>query len=145
MTDEQRDRLAELLEKQKLSERQKELRRLEERLVEEIPGFSEKYLFADDEQTKRLGEFAEEVHLRLMEDGLPGSRNEKITENRTVWMDFFLVCHGIFSAFVGGKASDFIADMDDWQDYDPFDTLMFDDLSGFIFVDRKRNITEITI
>lgn len=145
MDDIQRKRLAELLEKQKLSERQKELSRLEKRLVEDIPGFSEKYFFADSEQTKRLEKFAEEIHLRLMRNGLPGSRNEKITENRTVWMEFFLGSRDIFGAFVGGKASDFIADMDDWQDLDPFDVLEFDDLSGYLFVDRSRNITEITI
>lgn len=145
MTDEQRDRLAELLEKQKISERKKELRRLEERLIEEIPGFSEKYFFADDEQAKRLAEFAEEIHLKLIGNGLPGSPNKKILENRLVWMEFFLCNRDIFRVFVGGKASDFIADMDDWQDFDPFDVLHFDDLSGFIFIDRQQNITEITI
>lgn len=145
MTNEQKDRLAELLEKQKISEREKELKRLEKRLSGEIPGFSEKYFFAGEEQTKRLSGFAETVHKILTESGSGYSESEKINENRIVWMDFFLVSHGIFSAFAGGKAADFLADMDDWQDFDPFDTLLFDDLSGFILIDRKGKITEITL
>lgn len=145
MTGEQKDRLAELLEKQKNSERQKELKRLEEQLNEEIPGFYEKYFFADPEQTKRLAGFAEKVHKILTESGHEYSQSETIAENRLVWMQFFLGVHDIFSAFVGGRAADFLADMDDWQECDPFDTLLFDDLSGSVFIDRKGKITEITL
>lgn len=139
----------ELVEKQKASERKREIRRLEERLSEEIPGFAEKYVFACGEQAVKLGGFACELHLKLAAKGgisnfdhrrayVPDGNND-----RRVWMEFFLGNREIYKAYVGGRAADFIADFDDWWDLDPFDVLLFDDLSGFLFFERSRHITEI--
>lgn len=149
MTEEQRSRLDELLEKQRISERKKEARLLEERLAEEIPEFSEKYVFADDEQTSELCSFNKELHSRFAGNGIEGfDRRKSYSESadgRRVWMEFFLGGRDIFRAYVGGRAENFIADLEDWMEFDPFDVLALDDLSGFLYIDRRLNITEVTI
>ncbi len=147
MTDEQRKRLEELLARQKVSAREREISRIKAQMCEEIPRFSERYVFADDEQAEKLRAFV---------SGLPfarpgwidvskfGSRRrfdpDKADERR-VWVCFLSGSAELLDMYVGCTAADYFADFDDWQFFCPFTVLVYDD--SFVFIDDNGDMTEI--
>ncbi len=147
MTDEQRKRLAELLARQKVSAREKEISRIKAQMSEEIPRFSERYVFADYEQAEKLRAFV---------SGLPFARPGWVdvdkfaskrrfdpdeADERHVWVCFLSGSAELLDMYVGCTAADYFADFDDWQFFCPFTVLVYDD--SFVFIDDNGEMTEI--
>ena len=151
MTDDQKKRLTELVEKQKAFAREREISRIKAQMISEIANFSERYVFADTVQSGRLGAFAgglpfvrpawidvEKFRIRMAY-----SPNE--ADERRVWICFLSGSAELFDIYVGCTAADYFADFDDWQVYSSFTVLAYDDLSGFIFIDDNGGMTEIIL
>ncbi len=147
MTDEQRKRLTELLARQKFSAREKEILRIKAQMCEEIPRFSERYVFADDEQAEKLRTFV---------SGLPFARPGWIdvdkfsskrlfdlnkADKRRVWICFLSGDKEMLDMYVGCTAADYFADFEVWQFLCPFTVLVYDD--SFVFIDDNGEMTEI--
>lgn len=151
MTDEQRKRLTELIEKRKNIAREREVSRIKAQMSSEISNFFERYVFADPIQAGKLGEFVgalpfvrpgwidvEEFRLR---------RNYSLSkaDEKRVWICFLSGSSELFDIYVGCTAADYFADFDDWQVYSPFTVLAYDDLGGFVFIDDNGGMTEIIL
>ncbi len=147
MTDERRKRLEELLARQKVYEREKAIARNKARILEEIPRFSERYTFADDEQAEKLRAFV---------SGLPFARPGWIDidkfsskrrfdpdeeDERHVWICFLSGDKELLDMYVGCTAAVYFADFEDWQFLCPFTVLVYDE--GFVFIDDNGDMTEI--
>ena len=152
MTDKQRERLAELRSANSDLLAQRALAKERERIADWISDFNEKYAFADTEHAlKRVLEFV---------GGLPfkrpawidverfSKRREFIfgnTDERIVWICFLSGSAELLRIVIGGRVCDYFADLDDWSFVCPFTVLVFDDLSGFIFIDDNGNMTEVIV
>ncbi len=154
MTNEQRERLTELVAKQKASAREREILRVKAQMADEIPNFSDKYVFAEGGQAEKLSAFVA---------GLPFIRPawidverferrrfysspeefERYADNRRVWICFLSGSAELLDIYAGCTASDYFADFDDWQFFSPFTVLVYNDFGGFIFIDDNGNITEV--
>lgn len=151
MDDIQRKRLAELLAKQKAASREKGISRIKAQMADEIPGFSERYMFADGEQSAKLNAFVEKLPFaRPAWIDVKGFQRRRVyssgeTDGRRVWICFLSGSAELLDIYVGCTAADYFADFDDWQWISPFTVLVFDDLSGFIFIDDNEDMTEIVV
>lgn len=149
MTDEQRKRLAELVEKRKAFAREREISRIKAQMASEIANFSERYIFADTDQTERLDAFV--GGLPFVRPGWIDAEKFRITrtyspsetDKRRVWICFLSGSRELLDIYVGCTAADYFADFDDWQVYSPFTVLAYDDLGGCIFIDDNGGMTEI--
>ncbi len=147
MTDEQRKRLAELLARQKVYERERAIARTKAQILEEIPRFSERYVFADDEQSEKLHAFIDSLPFArpgwINIDKFSSKREFDPDEEdeRHVWICFLSGDKELLDMNVGCTAADYFADFEDWQFLCPFTVLVYDD--SFVFIDDNGDMTEI--
>ncbi len=147
MTDERRKRLEELLARQKVYEREKAIARNKARILEEIPHFSERYTFADDERAEKLRAFIDDLPFArpgwIDIDKFSSKRRFDPDEEdeRHVWICFLSGSAELLDMYVGCTAADYFADFDDWQFLCPFTVLVYDE--GFVFIDDNGDMTEI--
>jgi len=147
MTDEQRKRYAELLARQKVYEREKAIARTKAQIYEEIPRFSERYVFADDEQAEKLGAFIDSLPFArpgwIDVDKFSSKRefDPDEADERHVWVCFLSGIEELLDMYVGCTAADYFADFEDWQFFCPFTVLVYYD--SFVFIDDNGDMTEI--
>ena len=149
LTEEQRGRLDGLIEARKERRREREIARIKEQMsAEMIDDFADKYEFADAEISKRL---------KTLIDGLPTdgrgidfdrllwhgtfSESEEAAK-RTVWFCSLCGSEEVFEVFVKGRLGDFLADYDGWYFFGAYMLLVYEDFSGFVYIDDNGNMTE---
>ncbi|MDE7229654.1 MAG: hypothetical protein K2N56_04165 [Oscillospiraceae bacterium] len=151
MTEEQRARLAELKAANAASLARKGIQREMERIVEWIPDFNEKYVFADGETLRQALEFV---------DGLPFKRPGWIdverfpkrreyfpgnADGRRIRICFLAGSAELLQMAVEGRVCDYFTDVEDWDCVCPFTVLVYEDLGGFIFIDDNGDMTEVVL
>lgn len=170
MTDDQRERLAELIADKKKSKKNAEIERIKAQMSAEIKDFTRRYKFADTETAARIGEFIDGlpyrrpawVDLEKYSNRRDFSLSESNAENvwtdfmfgreeilkifiRDVWICFLLGDEELFKIFIECKAADFFADFDEWTFYSPYIVLLYNDFSGFVFIDDNEEMTEVIL
>lgn len=170
MTDDQRERLVELIAEKKESKKKAEIERIKAQMSAEIEGFGQRYKFADTETAAQIGAFIDNlpyrrpawVDLEMFPNRQNFSLNESNVENvwtdfmsgredvlkifiRDVWICFLLGDEELFKIFIECKAADFFADFDEWTFYSPNIVLLYKDFSGFVFIDDNEEITEVIL
>lgn len=150
LTDEQRAKMNALAKDYRERAKQRGIARLKTDMSEEIEGFAEKYEFADGEVSEKL---------KNLLDGLPSNESGRIdfdklyahrkfsakntdTRGRMVWFCSLCGEEAIFDIFVKGRLFDFLADYDDWYFYGAYMLLVYEELSGFVYIDDNGNMTE---
>ncbi len=147
MTDERRKRLEALLAHQKVYEREKAIARTKAQILEEVPHFSERYVFADDEQAEKLRAFINDLPFArpgwIDIDQFSSKREfyPDEADERRVWICFLSGSKELLDMHVGCTAADYFADFEDWQFICPFTVLVYDD--SFVFIDDNGDMTEI--
>ncbi len=151
MTEEQRARLAELKAANAASLNRKAIQKEMERIVEWIPDFNKKYVFADGDALKQALEFV---------DGLPFKRPGWIdverfpkrreydfdnADERRIRICFLAGSAELFQIAVEGRVCDYLADVEDWDCVCSFTVLVYEDLGGFIFIDDNGDMTEVVL
>ena len=151
LTDEQRSRFEELSAARKRQRKELAVERVKAEMREEIRDFEKRYEFADEAVANRLRETLDRLPFRQ-----PGAiDHEKLREcrdflpeyagDRQAWFCSLCGSEEIFDIFVKGRLSDFLADYDDWYFYGAYMLLMYDDFSGFVYIDDNGNMTEAII
>ena len=64
---------------------------------------------------------------------------------RRAWICFLSGSREIFDIFVSCKISDFLKDYDYWYFFSAYLLLLYDDFSGFIYIDDNKNKTEFLL
>lgn len=170
MTDEQRGRLAELIAEKKESKKKAEIERIKAQISAEIKDFTRRYRFADTEESERIGDFIDNlpyrrpawVDLEKFLNRRVFSLSESNAENvwtdfmsgreevlkifiRDVWICFLSGDEELFKIFIECKVADFFADFDEWTFYSPYIVLLYNDFSGFVFIDDNEKMTEVVL
>lgn len=151
MTEEQRARLAGLRAANADSLARRSLQIQRDRILEWIPGFNEKYAFADGDASKRVLEFVDGLPFKrpawIDAEGFP-RRRKYVPENadgRRVWICFLAGNAELLRIIVGGRVCDYFADFEDWCCVCPFTVIVYDDLGGFVFIDDNGDMTEVVL
>lgn len=109
---------------------------LKERISEEIPGFFDKYRFADDDECLRLKEFME--GLEYVSFNVPKTCGS-LESDDMVWLCFLEGERTLFDVFIMGSYADMLADTDSFEVFssrciftdDRFEKTVFYDSENF--------------
>ena len=130
------------LEENKKRQEQYRLNSAKFRLMDNIPGFSDKYRFANDNEIKRIEEFIGKLnfsspgHLRIT------TKTNTVHEN--MFMCFLFGTEEYLKIYVYGNYNDFMLDIDEWYCFSPF-LLIDEDYIGYIYVNDQGSIVELKI
>ena len=151
LTEEQRRRLDGLSEARRKRVREREIARIKEQMSDEmIDGFADKYAFADDETAERLKTLLNSLPANgvgIDFNRLPAHRSFSVSEDtaRTVWFCSLCGSEGVFEVFVKGRIADFLSDYDGWYFFGAYMLLVYEDLSGFVYIDDNKEMTEASL
>ena len=150
LTNEQRGRLDGLIRARRERDRARETARIKRQMSEEmIEGFADRYEFADEAAAKRLKTLLNTIPIdrigRIDFDRLPAHGKFSVsaeTAERKVWFCSLCGSEEVFEVFVKGRLADFLEDYDGWYFFGAYMLLVYEDHSGFVYIDDNGEKTE---
>ena len=100
----QKQRLSELLQRQKEQNHQKEISALKNQIRQELPDFDKKYQFADEKETAQIAESIRSAEICGITSGWNLS-----------YLCFQYGSQSLFEIYIKGSSADFIRDFEDWE------------------------------
>lgn len=149
LPEEQRKRLEKLKAKRYENHRIREINRLKENMISDIPDFAERYEFANDIIHKKLDSLADKLPFRLPAridfEKMPFYRKvkeEDINKSTKIWIYFLSGSSELFEISVYTSFDDYFSDYDIWYSYSPYLLLICENFEEFFYIDDDGNITQ---
>lgn len=148
LPNEQREKMNRLISASRTKKISEEISRIKEQIRNELPDFDKRYKFADNITKVKISEFIEKLPYSAPSrpdlSALP-RRTEFYGHSGRVWICFLSGSREIFDIFISCEISDFFKDYDDWYFFSAYLLLLYEDFSGFIYIDDDKNETEVLL
>lgn len=151
MTDEQKKWLDELITNKREFKKKAEIERVKTQMSTEIENFEQLYKFSNTEESKLISKFINSLPycrpacVDLESFSAKRRYFPSNVDERNIWICFLLGDEELFKIFVKGSMVDFFNDFVEWELYSPYLLLLYNDFSGFVFIDDNRKMTEVIL